>query len=730
MLSDITTILQWWVYLLIIGVLFYPITSKIFFSLFDKGYLFSKVIGIVIISYIVFVLGVIHIAPFTQITIYAVILACAIAVTVWLLKQKRKKTSERSPIILFILEEVIFLLGLIAWSLIRGYQPDVFGLEKYMDYGFVNSILRSTYFPPKDMWYTPLPINYYYFGHLVTAVLTKLTNIPSFISFNLMLGTLFGFTFSLAFSLGGNLWNIFMQTKKKIKYPMLYFIPAGLVSGFLVSLGGNLHTIYTLFTAYPNDTPVPFWQLVFSPKTFPNGYWYPNATRFIFHTIHEFPIYSFVVSDLHGHVLDIPIVLTALTVLVAILVKPISKPTTSFKQFVKDHIIWIFYGFLLGIMYMTNAWDGMIYTLVSIPIIIWKNYQQNNNFIKSVFAFSTLQKLILLFACFLFFSLPFSFFFNPGALVGGIGLICAPNFLINIGKIGPFVFEPNHCMHSPLWQLLILYGFFLFWLLSFACITLKQRKRLSSADVFVLTLCGMSVFLITIPEFFYLRDIYTTYFRANTMFKLVYQAFILFSIANGYMIFRFIQFFKSTKLGIVKRILLLPYIIVGLIFFFLVASYPFFAIPSYYNNLKTYEGLNGISYLVKTYPTDAAGISWLNKHITGQPVILEAQGDSYTEYARVSANTGLPTVLGWPVHEWLWRGTYDIIPPRSTDIETMYTTKDIKIFDILAQKYNVKYVFVGQLERTKYTNLTDAVLQKVGKIIFKQGSTVIYQLSF
>ena len=70
-----------------------------------------------------------------------------------------------------------------------------------------------------------------------------------------------------------------------------------------------LTTIYTFFKAYPNDHPVPFWKLSFLPFSFPNGYWYPNATRFIPFTIHEFPIYSFVVSDLHGHVLDIPIVL-------------------------------------------------------------------------------------------------------------------------------------------------------------------------------------------------------------------------------------------------------------------------------------------------------------------------------------------------------------------------------------------------------------------------------------
>src|SRR5262249_24298934 len=149
----------------------------------------------------------------------------------------------------------------------------------------------------------------------------------------------------------------------------------------------------------------------------------------------------------------------------------------------------------------------------------------------SFFTFGTISKIIILLTCFFVISLPFSLFFNPGALVGGIGLICAPQFLITIGEIGPFVFEPNHCMHSPIWQLGILYGFFVFWLFSFIAILIKERRQIFFSDIFVAILSVMAIFLIFIPEFFYLRDIYTTYFRANTMFKLVYQAFILFSLA-------------------------------------------------------------------------------------------------------------------------------------------------------------------------------------------------------
>ncbi len=82
-------------------------------------------------------------------------------------------------------EELLFLTVLYIWAYVHSFAPDIHGLEKYMDYGFVNSFMRSTYLPPRDMWFAPYSINYYYFGHLITAMLTKLTGMPTAITFNL-----------------------------------------------------------------------------------------------------------------------------------------------------------------------------------------------------------------------------------------------------------------------------------------------------------------------------------------------------------------------------------------------------------------------------------------------------------------------------------------------------------------------------------------------------------------
>lgn len=156
--------------------------------------------------------------------------------------------------------------------------------------------------------------------------------------------------------------------------------------------------------------------------------------------------------------------------------------------------------------------------------------------------------------------------------------------------------------------------------------------------------------------------------------------------------------------------------------------YPYFAINSYYGDLKKYKGLDGTNYLKNTYQSDYEAITWINNNIDGQPVILEAQGDSYTDYGRISANTGLPTVLGWLVHEWLWRGSYDIPSPRIAEVKTLYETTDIKEAKQLVDKYHIELIFIGSLEKEKYPDIQEEKFKKLGNLLFQSGSTKIYTL--
>ncbi|MEX2013145.1 MAG: DUF2298 domain-containing protein [Candidatus Levyibacteriota bacterium] len=206
--NEILVILQWWLILLIIGLSCLPLTSRIFSSFIDHGYIFSKIIGIGVLSYIIYVLGTFHILPFSRVSVILVLAFIFVANFLFVkgLKEMLKKSSR-----LIVFEEIVFLTGILLWMYVRGTNPEIRGLEKYMDFGFINSILRSNYFPPKDMWFAPESINYYYFGHLAVAVLTHLSSIKSAITFNLSIATIFAFTLIGSFSIGANL---FPQIKK------------------------------------------------------------------------------------------------------------------------------------------------------------------------------------------------------------------------------------------------------------------------------------------------------------------------------------------------------------------------------------------------------------------------------------------------------------------------------------------------------------------------------------
>src|SRR3989344_3013414 len=395
-MQNLLLIFQWWLVFFVIGISFLPLTFIVFKNFFDKGYVFSKILGVAVVSYAVFLLGILHIIPFSFLTSALVLIFFALLNISFITREKsgglRKfLTILKENWLIFLFEEVLFSIALLFWSYVRSFQPDIHGLEKYMDFGFINSILRSEFFPPKDMWFTPLSINYYYFGHLTTAVLTKLSNIPSNITFNLMIASIFAFTFVGSFSIGANLISILTSEEPirspqrwRLTTPLRWFsITGGLLTAFLVSLSGNLQTIYSFFKNYVGDNPVPFWHLPFSFSTFPNSYWYPNATRFIHNTIHEFPLYSFVVSDLHGHVLDIPFVLLVIAILFSIIqnsipIKSGQNYNSKFKIFnrfeIYDLRFTILLAFFLAIMYMINALDGIIYALLTFLVFLYLAY--------------------------------------------------------------------------------------------------------------------------------------------------------------------------------------------------------------------------------------------------------------------------------------------------------------------------------------------------------------------
>jgi uncharacterized membrane protein len=663
-------ILKWWLVLAILGFSSIPSVYYLFRDIKSFGWAFSKLTGILVVSYLTFLAGIFKLAHFNSTTIF-LLWTMFLGINLYIFsKLKREILPKLQKNLTYILiEELLFLFGLVFWSYVRGHQPDIEGLEKFMDYGFVNSLLRSDYLPPIDMWFSGKPINYYWFGHFITALITKATNIPAWISYNLMLATIMGLVLSQTFSIVSGLAAIFTPQKKTI-------ILAAIISATLLVFAGNFHTPYYVL------------------KNGSEKYWYPDATRFIGYnpdvddkTIHEFPIYSFVVADLHGHLLDLPIVVLYISLLAVYILAEKDKKHSVYSL--------ITLGFLLGVMFMTNTWDFANYLLLTGASFAFFAARKKE-FLKQIYISAIWGLFILISA-----------------------IIFASPFIINFESIAQGI-RLTHS-HSPLWQLAILWGFPAILTACFSIMILKIKNRLPS-DLFIICLLATGWVLIILPEVIYVKDIYiASHYRANTMFKLTYQAFVMFYLSSGYIIFRLLTFIDN-------KIARLTLSVFFALILYSIMIYPYYAIRSYYGKLGNFKTLDGESWTKVKLENLSNAIWWFRKNTNGQPVILEAPGDSYTQFNIVSAYTGLPTVSGWFVHEWLWRGEAKYPQQRVTDVTTIYTSPSLENTTQELKKYNVRYIIVGQFEREKFPNLMEEKFNKLGVLKAQFGDTKIYEV--
>jgi uncharacterized membrane protein len=704
----ITILCIWYLSTLVLSVASLPIGATIFSKFKDKGYPFFRIITIGVVGYVLFLLSSLKVLSFTQLSVVSLLF-------LWLFVNyviKKKLKPELPRIKTILIYEFWFVVLLALWTYLKGIDPTIRSLEKYMDFGFINSILNSQFLPPQDPWFAStqnnfFSVNYYYFGHFITAFIIKLNSISPSVSYNLMLTTIFASSMTMTFSLGYNIYIYLVNTFAHAKSKLLWFKPvlAGVLSAILTNLGGNLHTIYLFTKGYHAEQPIPFWKILSSFNL--KDYWYPNATRFIPFTIHEFPSYSYVVSDLHGHVLDIIFVLTLIACFLVFIVN---------QNKITDRTILILTSLFLSITYMTNSTDFLIYGSLFFFILVIK--YENVSKILFTYALTILSALFL--------TLPFSVNFKPFA--SSLGLNCAPDFLTSSNKLGPFVFESGKCQTSPFWMLFILWGFFWLNFIAFLVFIFFQKKKFPNTKhkifYFIFFLFVESVLLTLFAEFFYFKDIYPAHFRANTMFKLGYQAFIMMSILSGVVITFVIASHKRIN---IKRLFYSLLVFPSLFFILL---YPFLSVPSYFNG--SFKTLDGSAWIKNSYPD----ISEIIRIINGKKqsdekafTILEAHGNSYTDYNLISAHTGIATVIGWPVHEWLWRGTIDLVNKRAEEVRFVYESpkSELKKIKTILNKYNIRYIVISNLEKDKYASLKINKFYKIGKPIYQNNDNYLFE---
>jgi len=225
-------------------------------------------------------------------------------------------------------------------------------------------------------------------------------------------------------------------------------------------------------------------------------------------------------------------------------------------------------------------------------------------------------------------------------------------------------------------------------------------RPLSRSTLFALLLAAAGLGLTLAVEFFYLRDLFGM--RMNTVFKFYFQGWVLMACASAYAIWWVNRF----AVPWLRRV----FLVAAAVFVVAAMIYPLMSIRSRVESLRYPPILDAAASVAGDYPghwaaqpADWAAIQWINANIrpsTGEaPIILEAPGGGYENYGRVSAFTGLPTLLGWTNHEGQWRGNDAEIRRRLPDIEMIYTTASAEQALELLDKWDVRYVIVGEAER-------------------------------
>jgi YYY domain-containing protein len=238
----------------------------------------------------------------------------------------------------------------------------------------------------------------------------------------------------------------------------------------------------------------------------------------------------------------------------------------------------------------------------------------------------------------------------------------------------------------------------------------KVENRNINSQVFVYILVLFAVVLSLIPEIFYLRDQFG--WRMNTIFKFYYQIWILFSIAASFLV---INMFRNQKKG--NRIIFwfsAVALITGLF-------YPFFTLRERMSNIDIGRlSLDGNQYIAAE---EKEAIEFLIDSDYG--FVSEAIGGSYSSYGRISKLSGLPTVLGWPGHELQWRGGTGEIGSREADIEILYSSGDWERTKEIITQYDIRYIYLGDLERNSYPVHHEKFLDNL-PIIFNNSKVTIF----
>jgi uncharacterized membrane protein len=296
---------QMWLLVEVLGIICLPLTITVFHNLPDRGWAFTKAIGMALLAFCVwFPLVSVHALPFNQLFILGALVTLLVFNVIGFVRVRHQLIKLiRVNIPYIVTTELIFLgmVFLLGW--IRSYSPDIRSFEMFMDEGFIAAIMRSPHLPPNDMWFAGYTINYYYYAHFTIAMLAKLIGQSPSIAFNTGICIFFGLTAVNMFGVTCNIvaWARYARAQAKadqtvtLERPdmvlpdLVRAMPYGFMSFVMGLVLGNLAATQQWWQLH-GDIALYNWFL---------------PSRVIDKTINEFPAFSFLLSCFHAHVLTL-----------------------------------------------------------------------------------------------------------------------------------------------------------------------------------------------------------------------------------------------------------------------------------------------------------------------------------------------------------------------------------------------------------------------------------------
>lgn len=330
----------WYFTTTILGVVTFPLTYLLLQRLPDKGYTIARVLGLFIWGYFFWIVGIIGLLR-NDIGGLIFSLGILLLLSVWATRKVGWNTltswmgRHRKVIIT---SELLFVFAFAVWTFVRANNPEIMGTEKPMELAFINAILHSDAFPPHDPWLSGHTISYYYFGYVMVSMLAKLTATAGSVAFNLAVSLVFALA---ALGSYGFVYNLLVCSipahseseeengleEKANSFAYLAALLGPFFTLIVSNWEGFLHYLHAQGVFWKTGESG-FWQwldildLVDPPSGDEFGHWWWwRASRVIQdvdymgngkEVISEFPFFSYLLGDLHPHVLAMPFVFLCL----------------------------------------------------------------------------------------------------------------------------------------------------------------------------------------------------------------------------------------------------------------------------------------------------------------------------------------------------------------------------------------------------------------------------------